>query len=92
VTEPFVVTACADCGHAVHPPRILCPACGGARWRPVAVAEGCAEEVTRDEASGVRLASVRTDRGPRVIARAADDVVRGARVTLATEDGSVVAA
>jgi uncharacterized OB-fold protein len=91
VTEPLVVAACADCGHAVHPPRILCPACGGARWRPVAAAEGWAEEVTRHEASGVRLASVRTDRGPRVIARAADEVVPGARVALVTEDGVLVA-
>ncbi len=91
MTEPFVVAACADCGHAVHPSRILCPACGGARWRPVTAIEGCAEEVTRDEASGARLASVRTDRGPRVIARAADEVVPGARVTLATEDDRVVA-
>ena len=91
MTEPLVVAACADCGHAVHPPRILCPVCGAARWRPVVAAAGCAEEVTRDEASGVRLASVRTDAGPRVVARASEEVVPGTRVTLVIEDGSVVA-
>jgi uncharacterized OB-fold protein len=85
----FTIHECACCGHAAHPPRILCPRCGCQEWRAVAAATGTAEEVT--ETAGVRLAAVRTDRGPRVIARAAQGLRPGDRVAL-TAPGGVASA
>ena len=95
MSAPFTVCVCTRCGHAVHPPRILCPVCANGTWRAEPAPEGIAEEVTeRAGAEPVRLAAVRTDRGPRAIARIAqgEDVQAGERVALTVEDGGALTA
>ena len=95
MSAPFSVRVCTRCGHAVHPPRLLCPVCANDGWRDEQAPDGVAEELTtRGGDGGVQLASVRTDRGPRVIARVAPgDVVRaGERVVLAVGEGGAVTA
>jgi hypothetical protein len=51
---------------------------------------GTVEQVTTDRAGG-RIALVATDLGPRVIARAAEDVAGGSRVALGADGGAAVA-
>lgn len=95
MSAPFTVCVCTRCGHAVHPPRILCPACANDGWREEQAAQGVAEEITeRAGDDGVRLVAVRTDRGPRAIARIAQghDVRPGQRVVLTVEDGGALTA
>jgi uncharacterized OB-fold protein len=84
----FAVSVCAN-GHAAWPPRLLCPACASGEWSSVAAEAGVVEEVT--EVAGTRIASVRTDRGPRVVARLEGAAQPGARVTLRIDGGAPVA-
>jgi predicted transcriptional regulator len=58
----FRVPACANCGHAVWPPRLACPVCGAAEWTEVDASTGTLLDVT--EAPGydgtpTRLGTVR---------------------------------
>ena len=95
MSAPFTVCVCTRCGHAVHPPRIVCPVCANDGWREERAPEGVAEEVTeRTGDDPVRLAAVRTDRGPRALALVApgDDVRPGERVVLTVEDGGALTA
>jgi len=85
----FTVTVCAACGEAVFPPRALCPPCGGREWRTVEAGAGTVEETT--ERDGVRIASVRTDVGPIVVARATAAYAAGHAVRLESEGGVPVA-
>ena len=91
------ICVCRACGHAVFPPRLLCPRCGGSEWREEAAERGVVEEATkavfrvRSEPVTRRLASVRTEVGPVVIARLLDDAGPGAAVSLALSDGAVTA-
>jgi uncharacterized OB-fold protein len=91
------ICVCSACGHAVFPPRLLCPKCAGSQWREEAVDRGVVEEATEalfragSEPVTRRLASVRTDAGPIVIARLLDDARPGAAVSLALSDGAVSA-
>lgn len=73
----FAAPACANCGHAIWPPRLACPVCGAAEWAEVDASTGTVLEVT-DAPGGsgetVRLGTVRlilaaTVDGPPVIAR-----------------------
>jgi uncharacterized protein len=81
----FSVTVCTACGEAVFPPRALCPSCGGRDWSPVEAGEGTVEQTT--ERDGVPIASVRTDAGPIVIARAAASCAAGDVVRLEADGG-----
>jgi uncharacterized protein len=74
------VYVCAR-GHAAFPPRLLCPVCGSAEWEAGDEAAGRVEHVT-ELASGARLADVRLDSGPRVIAPVDAGVEPGSRVSL----------
>jgi uncharacterized protein len=91
------ICICGACGHAVFPPRLLCPGCGASEWREEVAERGVVEEVTealfrvRSEPVTRRLASVRTEVGPVVIARLLDDAEPGAAVSLALSDGAVTA-
>jgi uncharacterized OB-fold protein len=80
----FSVPVCNACGRAVFPPRVLCPACNGREWTAQETG-GVVEEVT--ERDGTRIASVRTDLGPVVIARLEADVPRGSSVALDADGG-----
>ncbi len=92
----FVVAACADCGHAVWPPRLACAVCGGAEWGEVDASAGIVLDVTdAPGASGetVRLGTVRlilaaTVDGPPVIARC-EGCEPGDPVALELTDGAL---
>jgi hypothetical protein len=84
----LTLTVCAN-GHAVFPPRALCPRCGSRDWHEASAGPGTAEQVTTHRAGG-ELASVALDAGPVVIARA-DGVEAGARVALEDDQGRIIA-
>jgi uncharacterized OB-fold protein len=73
----FAIPACANCGHAVWPPRLACSVCGAAEWTEVDASTGTVLEITdAPGAAGetVRLGTVQlilaaTVDGPPVIAR-----------------------
>jgi uncharacterized OB-fold protein len=106
MTSPLTVPCCRSCGYLAYPARIICPRCGAADWAPALADVGVVEQVTIRrpvlqrrqlpwgnwlDQSETRLASVRTDAGPRVICRIAAGVGPGERVTL-TADGSTAIA
>lgn len=82
------LTVCAN-GHAVFPPRALCPRCGSRDWHEAPAGPGTAEQVTTHRAGG-RLASVALDAGPVVVARA-DGIAPGSRVALEVDQGRIIA-
>jgi uncharacterized protein len=92
----FAVPACANCGHAVWPPRLACPVCGSGEWGEVDASAGTVLDVTDTAgASGerLRLGTVRlilaaTVEGPPVIARC-EGCEPGDRASLALEDGAL---
>jgi uncharacterized protein len=86
----IAVTVCAECGHAVFPPRALCPRCGAASWQTVEARDGVVEELT--ERDGVTIASVRLDAGPVIVARGRRPLEPGARVRFTGGDPPAVAA
>ena len=58
----FRVPACANCGHAIWPPRLACPICGATEWTEVPATTGTLIDVT--EAPGydgtpIRLGTIR---------------------------------
>jgi uncharacterized OB-fold protein len=86
------VPACANCGHAIWPPRLACPVCGAAEWNQVDSPGGVLEDVT--EAPGIdgaplRLGTVRLDAGPPAIAAIDDDAAPGDAVQLELVDGAL---
>ena len=94
----LLVSVCRTCGHTVFPPRLLCPACGGASWRREPAGPGTVEEVTtirRAVGAGgdvsVPLASVRLDAGPVVVAGLDAEARPGDRVELLVSDGAPIA-
>lgn len=94
----FFVFSCEACGHAVFPARYLCPVCHGRQWRKTPVHEGVVQETTATRykmgGSGqdvLHLATVATSGGPIVIARLDGAVDEGATVSLALEDGALLA-
>lgn len=91
------IRVCRTCGHAVFPPRLLCPTCGGSDWREDVAESGVVEQATEavfrtsGQRVAQRIASVRTGAGPVVIARLADDVGPGSAVALEVSDGAIIA-
>ena len=98
MTSAVPVLVCEQCGAALFPARLLCPRCGGSRWREEPVDAGVVEETTvvRRAPGGLRrpvlLGSVRLAAGPVVIARLEPGVEAGARVRVSMEGGVPVAA
>jgi uncharacterized OB-fold protein len=86
----LAVPVCEACGHAVFPPRALCPRCDSSSWETVHVDDGVVEELT--ERDGVTIASVRLDAGPVIVARGRPPLERGARVRFTGGDPPEVAA
>jgi uncharacterized OB-fold protein len=82
------VTICAN-GHAVFPPRALCPRCASRDWYEAPAGPGTAEQVTTHRAGG-EIASVALDLGPVVVARA-DGIAAGTRVVLEDDQGRIIA-
>jgi uncharacterized OB-fold protein len=84
------VQVCDACGHAVFPRRVLCPRCGAREWHEAPAGPGTVEQVTTHRAGG-HIASVALLAGPVVVARAGENLVAGAGVTLEDEGGAPVA-
>lgn len=86
MTAPLQVPVCDDCGTARWPPRVRCSVCGGASCSPGDGSHGVAEQTT-DVAGdpAVRLATVRLDAGPVVVARA-PGVADGDRVIVVLDE------
>jgi hypothetical protein len=84
MSTPLVLPACQACGHAIWPPRPVCPRCAGTVFEPHPPGDSVIEETTSN--GEVRLASVRTDAGPVVIARLAAEARPGATVELERSD------
>jgi uncharacterized protein len=87
------VSVCRTCGRRLFPPRLLCPACGGASWSREQAGSGTVEEVTTvhhavgaEGGVSVSLASVRLDAGPVVVAGVDTQARPGDRVELADAD------
>lgn len=106
MSSAFTVRACEACGHAVYPPRILCPRCGGAAWKRRLAESGVVEEVTVRrpvlkrrqlpwgnwlDQEATRLASIKTDAGPRIVARVPEGVAAGDRVVLSLQASTAIA-
>jgi uncharacterized OB-fold protein len=84
------VQVCDACGRAVFPARALCPRCGGREHHEELARGGVAEQLTTHRRGGA-IASVRTDLGPIVIARAEEDLAPRQRVVLDMDGGAPVA-
>jgi hypothetical protein len=82
------IQVCAN-GHAVFPPRVLCPQCGSRDWHEAQAGPGTAEQVTTHRDGG-EIASVALDAGPVVVARA-DGITPGSRVALEDDQGRIIA-
>lgn len=96
--EGITVHVCSACGHAVFPGRVLCPRCGSADWRDELVRRGTLLATTQTRKRVIvhrlletRIAEVRTDAGPVVIARLLGEADPGTAVTLANRAGGIVA-
>jgi hypothetical protein len=58
----FAIPACANCGHAIWPPRLACPVCGAAEWEDVPAPTGTLLDVTEGpgyDGEPTRLGTVR---------------------------------
>ena len=75
------ITRCNKCGTTWFPERLRCSICGSVDFKRIPAGEGEVEQKTTVRA-GVRLASVRLDAGPIVIARLNETTKTGARVRL----------
>jgi uncharacterized OB-fold protein len=92
------LAACAACGAAYFPARLLCPRCGGARWSSLVVREGVVEETTcvrhavgtAEEGPRI-LATVRLPAGQRVVAGLERELPPGSPVELCEAGGAVLA-
>jgi Rubredoxin-like zinc ribbon domain (DUF35_N) len=58
----FAIPACANCGHAIYPPRLACPVCGAVEWEEVPAPTGTLLDVTGApgfDGEPIRLGTVR---------------------------------
>ncbi|WP_321783826.1 zinc ribbon domain-containing protein [Paraburkholderia sp. J94] len=94
------IERCRACAQALFPARYRCPNCGAADWASEAAPRGVVEESTvvrhrvgaqgERGAEGVHLATVRTEAGAVVIARAEAPLERGASVALSIDEDNRV--
>ena len=90
--SPLHFQRCGACHAAVHPPRVLCPRCGGRdlAWEESAgrgTVYSATTVYTREETYGVCLVDL--EEGYRVMASGAPHI--GARIDLRVEDGRLCA-
>jgi uncharacterized OB-fold protein len=93
------IPVCRECGRTAFPPPRACPSCGATDWEERPAGAGAVEQLTtlRRVAGAameqpVRLASVRLEAGPVLIARAGDGVEVGSTVGIVTlADGALEA-
>jgi uncharacterized OB-fold protein len=82
------VPVCGACGHAVFPPRALCPLCAAAEWNIELAETGTIEELTERDA--LVIAAVRLALGPVMIARADPGMQPGDAGVVRLEAGAVI--
>lgn len=88
----FAVPACASCGNAAWPPRLVCAHCGAAEWTAAPSPTGVLEEVTEVAAAAgapLRLGTVRLAAGPPAIAVVDDDAAAGEGVAVELVGGAL---
>lgn len=92
------LAVCTACGRAAFPRPLWCAACGGDEWRDEELGAGRVEETTfvrrapgRVLDAPARLASVRLDAGPVVVARLDPGASAGVRVWVELDGGAPVA-
>ncbi|KWI47808.1 hypothetical protein WT72_30250 [Burkholderia pseudomultivorans] len=95
----LAVFRCVQCGQTWFPARYFCPTCAGATWENVEVERGtvCESTVLRHRVAGsgevaVNIASIRTDRGPVVIAAMPYAPADGEAVSLAIDENARITA
>ena len=95
----FHVFVCNMCSAAVFPARYLCPTCGNAEWNEKIVEQGTIAERTTvhrrigaEPSESVHIASVTTDAGPIVLARAEQLLPDGAQVRLTIDEANRIRA
>jgi hypothetical protein len=78
------IQRCERCGTSAFPDRLWCPGCGASELRHAPAGLGRVEQETAlgRSAEPVRLATVRLDSGPMVIARLETDTETGTQVRL----------
>jgi uncharacterized OB-fold protein len=98
VSEGITVYVCGSCSRPVFPARLLCPRCGSREWERVSVQQGTIlattstrKRVIVERLIETRIAEVRTDAGPIVVARLHATGEPGEKVRLATRAGGIVA-
>lgn len=88
---------CVQCEHVHFPPRHVCPQCHGRQFTQQPLRSGVIEEITTPvagvgvPASPVRIASIRTDQEPHILARVHGELQSGDSVGLSLESGKVTA-
>lgn len=106
MSSHFTVAKCRSCGYLAYPPRLICPTCGSIEFRKQILEQGTVEEVTVRrpvtkrrqlpwgnwlDQHATRLASIKSDLGPRVVALVPEDVGVGDRVTLRSQASTAIA-
>ncbi len=96
--KPLAAGECTHCGHVAFPRLLLCPRCGGSKWKRRVLEAGTVEETTAvermpgtDPPAPVPIGSVRADAGPVVVARLEPGLRPGNRVELDDDSGAPVA-
>jgi uncharacterized OB-fold protein len=95
MTPGLTVWKCQNCGAAYFPERYLCSACGSDRMTTATAMEGTVEETTtvrhvigQPDWQPRRIATVKTDDGPRILAGLLDESGPDDRVVLLQEEGA----
>ncbi len=88
----LAIPACANCGHAIWPPRLACAVCGAAEWTETAASTGTLLDVTEApgyDGSPTKIGTVRLDAGPPAIAALDDDAQPGDPVEVELVEGAL---
>jgi uncharacterized OB-fold protein len=95
MTPGVTIWRCANCRAAFFPERLLCPRCHGSAFE-----RDCAHRAVVEEVSTIRhmlgqenwqprrIASVRTDAGPRITVGLLDDAAPGTTIELFEDDAA----
>ncbi len=86
------IQRCPACDTTWFPDRLRCPTCGGPLNRIAAGAGTVEEHTTLRRQNDTKIASVRLDAGPVVIARLADATKAQPRVRLTVDDNGAITA
>jgi uncharacterized OB-fold protein len=95
MTPGVTIWRCANCRAGLFPERLLCPRCHGDRFESERAYQATIEEVSvirhmlgQENWQPRRIASVRTDAGPRITVGLRDESGPGATIELFEEDAA----